>query len=366
MLGYNCQPAKQTAYDGHKPTMRPSWNYMTNNTTSKPYTKLEHPLTQTLRSVGTGGYFVSSHYANLVFHTLDGNNQEVRSCFEQHGITQELLENPGNQIEFEALYEAIFELIEKRHMKDAGLSIGTKMHVSSHGTLGMAVISATTVGQAIKDAAKYYKTAINFCDLEVYFQNDSVIIEIVENYNNPALTSIVAEAMMLTVQNALEFVSGKKLTCGKVIFGYPPPDYAEDYKKYFSGDIEFSGDRHQMILPKSVMEMRCITADEHIHRLAEEQLQHRLQEIRDNNLTVQHVLHLMRKTPANMPTLEDLAGLFNVSTRTMIRHFQAEGTNYRQLRDRVHTELATNALRNTDHCGRSHRTRPGISGYRQF
>ena len=322
---------------------------MTDNTTSKPDAKLEPTLTQTLRSVGMGGYFVSSHYANLVFHTLDGSNQEVRDCFERHGITQEILENPGNQIEFEALYEAIFELIEKWHMKDAGLSIGTKMHISSHGTIGMAVISATTVGQAIKDAAKYYKTAINFCDLEVFYQGDTVIIEIVENYNNPALTSIVAEAMILTVQNALEFVSGKKLTCSKVIFGYPPPDYAEDYKKYFSGEIEFSGDRHQMILPKSVMEMRCITADEHIHRLAEEQLQHRLQEIRDNNMTVQHVLHLMRKSPAHMPTLEDLASLFNVSTRTMIRHFQAEGTNYRQLRDRVHTELATDALRNTDH-----------------
>lgn len=322
---------------------------MTNNATSKPDTKTEPSLSQTLRTIGTGGYFVSTHYANLVFHTLGGGDEDVKACFEQHGITQELLENPGTQIEFEALYEAVFELIEKRHIKDAGLSIGTKMHISSHGTIGMAVISATTVGQAIKDAAKYYKTAINFCDLEVFYLGDSVVIEIVENYDNPALTSIVAEAMMLTVQNALEFVSGRKLTCSRVIFGYPPPDYAEDYKKYFSGQVEFSGDRHQMLLPKSVMEMRCITADEHIHRLAEEQLQHRLQEIRDNNLTVQHVLGLMRKSPADMPSLEDLAKIFNVSTRTMIRHFQAEGTNYRELRDRVHTELATDALRNTGH-----------------
>jgi len=322
---------------------------MTNNKASKTDTKIETALSETLRTVGTGGYFVSTHYANLVFHTLGGGDNDAKECFERHGITQELLEQPGAQVKFESLYEAVFELIEKWHIKNAGLSIGTKMHVSSHGTIGMAVISATTLGQAIKDAAKYYKTAINFCDLEVYFQDESVIIEIIENYDNPALTSIVAEAMMLTVQNALEFVSGKKLTCSKVIFGYPPPDYAEDYKKYFSGEVEFSGKRHQMVLPKSVMEMRCITADEHIHRLAEEQLQHRLQEIRDNNLTVQHVLQLMRKTPAAMPTLEDLAKLFNVSTRTMIRHFQAEGTNYRQLRDRVHSELATDALRNTGH-----------------
>lgn len=270
------------------------------------------------------------------------------ACFEEHGITQELLESQSAKIEFEPLYEAVFELIEKLHIKDAGLSIGTKIHISSHGTLGMAVISSETVGQAIQDAARYYKTAINFCDLDVYYPADSVVLEIVETYENPAVRSIVAEALMLTVQNALEFVSGKKLTCAKVIFGYPPPAYAEDYKKYFSGEVEFGGERHQMILPRYVLDMRCITADENVHRLAEEQLQQKMQEIRDNKLTVQHVLNLMRRSPANIPSLEDLARIFNVSSRTMIRHFQAEGTNYRELKDRVHKQMATEILRNTN------------------
>lgn len=316
--------------------------------TTPPDTKDALTLSTPLRSVGPGGYYVSSSYANLVFHTL-GGSKEITDCFKRHGIALDLLENPTAKIEFQALYEAVFELIEELHIKDAGLSIGTKIHVSSHGTIGMAVISATTVGQAIKDAAKYYKTAINFCDLEVYHEGDSVILEIVETYDKPELRAIVAEALMLTLQNALEFVSGKKLTCSKVIFGYSPPDYAADYNDYFSGEVEFSGKQHKMILPKYVLDMRCITADEHIHRLAEEQLQQKMQEIRDNNLTVQHVLYLMRRNPAEMPTLDDLAQIFNVSSRTMIRHFQSERTNYRELRERIHTELATEALRNTEH-----------------
>lgn len=296
----------------------------------------------------TSTQFVSSSYANLVFHTL-GASDETMACFERHAITRKQLEDPNAKVEFDSLVDTIFELMETLHIKDGGLSIGTKIHVSSHGAIGMAVISATTVGQAIKDAAKYYKTAISFCDLEIYYDDDSVIIELIADYKNPDVTSIVVEAMMMTVQNALEFVSGQKLTYAKVIFGFSPPPHAEDYKKYFSGSIEFSGDKHKMILPKYVLDMRCINADENIHRLAEEQLQKKMQEIRDNNLTVQHVLSLMRRSPANMPTLNDLARIFNVSSRTMIRHFQAEGTNYRELRDRIHRELATESLRNTDH-----------------
>jgi AraC-like DNA-binding protein len=299
-------------------------------------------------SKNTRDYFVSASYANLVLHTL-GDNEQTQAAFEHYGISKEALEDPTAQIEFEILQKAVFELLEELQLKDAGLSIGTKLHVSSHGTLGMALISAKTVGQAIEDAARYYKTAVNFADMELYYDGGFVVIELIANYDNVDVLRIVVEALMLTLQNALEFVTGKPLDSARVVFSYPPPDYAADYGRYFSGEVRFNGDKNKMMLPKAIMDMRCIGGDEQIHRLAEEQLQQKMQDIRDNNLTVQHVLTLMRRSPAAVPGLDDLAKIFNVSSRTMIRHFQAEGTNYRELRDRVHKELATEALRNTDH-----------------
>lgn len=293
------------------------------------------------------GHAVSSAYANLVFNTL-GHSEEVLACFARHGISKEQLADSSEKILFDPLSDAIFELMETLNMPDAGLSIGRQIHISSHGAMGVAVISSETVGQAIHDAAKYYHTAITFCDLEVYYDRDHVIVEIVETHGNPAFQTVVVEAMMLTIQNALEFVSGKPLTCAKVVFAFPPPEYASDYSSFFSGEVCFNGGKHMMILPKSVLDMRCITADEHIHRLAEDQLQQKMQEIRSNNLTMSHVLELMRRQPDNMPTLEDLAKVFNVSSRTIIRYLQAENTTYRKLRDSVHKQLATDALRNTE------------------
>lgn len=292
-------------------------------------------------------YFVSTAYANLVLHTF-GDNEQTAALFEHYGISRELLDNPTAQIEFEALYNAVFDLLDKFDLKDAGLAIGKKLHVSSHGTLGMAIISATTVGQAIEDAAKYYKTTINFADMKLYYEDDFAVIEIIANYDNADMSRIVVETLMLTFQNAIEFVSGKALDSAIIVFGYPPPDYATDYSRYFSGEVRFNGDKHKIMLPKAIMDMRCVSGDKQIHRLAEEQLQQKMQDIRDNNLTVQHVLNLMRRSPASMPGLNDLAQIFNVSSRTMIRHFQAEGTNYRALRDQIQKELATDSLRNTD------------------
>ncbi|MEZ0121076.1 MAG: AraC family transcriptional regulator ligand-binding domain-containing protein [Candidatus Reddybacter sp.] len=291
---------------------------------------------------------MSSAYANLVFNTM-GQSDDVEACFSLHGISKEQLADPSAKVAFGPLSDAIFELMESQNMPGAGLSIGRQIHISSHGAMGVAVISSETVGQAIHDAAKYYHTAITFCDLEIYYDTDNVIVEIVETHGNPEFQTVVVEAMMLTIQNALEFVSGQTLTCAKVVFAFPPPDYANDYKDFFSGEICFNGNKHMLVLPKRILDTRCITADKHIHKLAEDQLQQKMQELRSNKLTMSYVLELMRRQPDNMPSLEDLANIFNVSSRTIIRYLQAENTTYRKLRDIVHKQLATEALRNTDH-----------------
>ncbi len=292
-------------------------------------------------------HVVSIAYANLVYHIL-GNSQEVQSCFRKHGITAELLEDPTSKIGFTPLSNAIFELMETLDMPDAGLSIGTQIHISSHGALGMAVISSETVGQAIHDAVKYYHTSITFCDISLCYDDGHIIIEITVNHENPDLQVVLVEALMLTMQNALEFVSGQALSFSEISFSFPPPDYAGDYGNFFSGEINFNANKNTMVLPKRVLDMRCINADENIHRMAEEQLQQKLQEIRGNNLTMSQVLDIMRRQPDKMPSLEDLAKTFNVSSRTIIRYLHAEDTTYRKLRDSVHKQLATEALRNTD------------------
>lgn len=290
---------------------------------------------------------IASGYINLVYHTL-GGSAEIMECLVNHGITEKILSDPAAQVDFDKLCLAVFDVMRMLNMPNAGLSIGEKMHISTHGTVGMAVISSATVGRAIDDLARYYQTRITFCDLNAYYEGSSLIMELTETHHNPELQATIVETMMLALQNAVEFVSGRPLSDSKVLFAFPPPEYAEQYDNYFSGDVEFNADKHTMILPAALCKLHCITADQQIHRLAEEQLQQKLQEIRSSNLTVQHILALMRQRPSDIPGLEELADVFSISSRTLIRYLQAQNTNYRELRNIVHKQMAMESLRNTD------------------
>lgn len=290
---------------------------------------------------------IASNYVNLIFHTLGGTD-DIRRYFENHGITQAVIEEPNGMVAFDRVCAAVFDIMQAQNIPHAGLAIGAKMHISTHGTVGMAVISSDTIAEAIEDLTRYYRTQIPFLEARVYFDRDSLVIELVETHDHPEMQIPIVEALMLSLQNTLEFVSGRPLSDSKVVFGYPPPSYADKYIMYFCGTVRFNGDKHKMILPAALLSQHCITADQQIHRLAREQLQQKLQEIRANNLTVRHVLMLLRQRPNDMPTLEELAETFNISSRTLIRNLLAQNTNYRELRILVHKQMAMESLRNTD------------------
>ncbi len=290
---------------------------------------------------------IPSSYANLVFHTL-GGTPEILACFQQHGITAADLDDQSAMVDFNQVSQAIAEIMHLLRQPNVGLIIGAKMHISTHGAVGMAVISSGTVAQAIDDLTRYFGTRITIATPLVYFESDRPVIELIETHRNPELQAPIMEALMLSLQSTLEFVSGRPLSDSEVVFAYPPPSYADQYRMFFSGKVRFNGDKHQMILPRALLDMHCITADQQIHRLAKDQLQQKLQEIRTNNLTVQHVLALLRHQPNDMPSLEELAETFNISSRTLIRNLLAQNTTYRELRILVHKQMAMEALRNTD------------------
>lgn len=290
---------------------------------------------------------IASSYANLVFHTL-GGTPEILDCLRRRGITAAVLDDPGALVDFNLVAQAIGEIIRLLDQPNVGLVIGAKMHISTHGAVGMAVISSGTVAQAIDDLTRYFGTRITIAKPLVYFQHDCPVIELIETHRNPELQAPIMEALMLSLQSTLEFVSGRPLSDSEVVFAYPPPSYADQYRMFFSGKVRFNGDKHQLILPKTLLNMHCITADQQIHRLAKDQLQQKMQEIRSNNLTVQHVLTLLRQQPNNMPSLEELAEIFNISSRTLIRNLLAQNTTYRDLRTLVHKQMAMEALRNSD------------------
>ena len=85
-------------------------------------------------------------------------------------------------------------------------------------------------------------------------------------------------------------------------------------------------------------------ADANARSLAEERCRALVQKMADVRELAGWVAMTLREVSEGLPTLSELAGMLNLSPRTLNRYLEREGTTYRELSGRVQHELACERL----------------------
>ena len=83
-------------------------------------------------------------------------------------------------------------------------------------------------------------------------------------------------------------------------------------------------------------------------RTAVRECEHALHQMESGGAMSQRIRNFLLESEGAYPTLEELAGEFAMSRRTLIRKLKAENTSYQELLDEVRQELAAWYLLNTD------------------
>ena len=220
-----------------------------------------------------------------------------------------------------------------------GLAMGQRYHLSSYGVWGFALLSSPTLRQAVELGVRYLDLTFAFLDIRldevqgeaVLMLEDSGLPETIRPYllarDASAVMMIQEElfasriplsylALRLPVQDPAPFTA---------IFGLPPRfDQSHNQARFVAGLLD-------MPLPQA----NPVTA-----RLCEEQCQQLLvQRYRQGGVALQ-VRRRLLSQPGSFPGMEAMASALGVTSRTLRRQLQAEGTGYRELLDEVRRMLA--------------------------
>lgn len=241
--------------------------------------------------------------------------------------------------------DAAVKLLEKwNDYKHIGLIIGSQIQLSGLGVMGIAALSSETIEQAVRTVAKYISTNASFIRIETTSDKTHFHIQVEETLKNPLFQQEAIEVAMLIMQNIVEELGGKKLTTSKVCFSCPSTDYSEMYSDYFSGEILFNEEHNQIKIPISISSQPCAAANKTINQIALMECEQKLSNMNSMNLSIETILQLMQQPDKSVPSLEDIAAKYNISSRTLIRYLRSQSTTYRQLLDLVNKDIARRYL----------------------
>ncbi|HEX4335801.1 MAG TPA: AraC family transcriptional regulator ligand-binding domain-containing protein [Polyangiaceae bacterium] len=227
-----------------------------------------------------------------------------------------------------------------------GLIAGREWNSGDGGALDYAVTSAGTVRESIEAAGRYVRLV-----------NDAAAVHLVVEGN---VAEIRIENFLPMTRVGLDFqlgsffrlfrciwASGGRASV-RVLIPYPKPETVSEHETTFEGvPLAFDSQNPGFAFDAALLDRKLTSADFRLHdtiRLHAEQM---LQELpRSRSLTGWIESAIAAELPKGAPTVNRIAARLRMSTRTLERRLEREGTTFSDLLEELRRRLALRYVAN--------------------
>ncbi|PCC97902.1 AraC family transcriptional regulator [Halopseudomonas pelagia] len=278
----------------------------------------------------------------------------ISQCFAEQGLAVEpLLEGTGLCIDdMTHPVRLITPQQEQRVFANAAqlsdspltaLQLGQRMRISAYGQLGYAMLSSSTLGQAIEVMLSHPNMLGSYFRLAIELDNDASAALTASSYHeNPDLHAFNLELCFSSIKAMLDDVLGQPLPLDALHLSTALPSHSGHFADFFGLCPIVAGQPNsKLIFPHAWLSTPLPLADPVTHQDALAQC--RLIEARftpPGSALAAQIISRLHQSLASPPSLEQLAERFHCTPRTLRRHLNQAGQGYQQILDELRSQRA--------------------------
>ena len=283
----------------------------------------------------------SSSYARILFRYLRLNEDDSPAFFKGTNVTYDELMTLDGTISRNDLSCIYRNALAISNLEALGLSVGTQLHMSTHGPLGVAAFSGPDLRTGLGLIARFSVIRADFFEISARETSEGMRIALTETFDLCDLRQFMTESVLSGLFSAITFFTGAGEFKGRVNIAYPKPDYWQKYSGHFGEIIKFNQPATEIIVSNAILSLPSPVADPVLHQEAVALCQRQFVDIktggadRGSESISAAVSKLMYENPGQLWTLNDVADSLFISRRTLIRRLEAEGTKFQAIRDEL-------------------------------
>lgn len=272
-------------------------------------------------------------YFRLILRCFGDTPARRRAILAGTGVREADLLKPSAEI---SLFQQVRQIANVNAVRGPGwaLSQPELWNPTAHGALGVAVLSAPTLGAGLEILSRFSHVRAPFYRMEIHRHRDALRLDC-------RLTAALGEDEWLPMIE-IAFMSVKSL-CAAVIgrepreaefrFACAKPVHSERLKRALGDRLRFGERINRIVIPARWARTPSDFADASLFRGAVAELEaalDRLESPGDLRVRVERLLHTM---PDGRLNAKEVARALGVSGRTLARRLQAADTQFRDLLD---------------------------------
>lgn len=246
-------------------------------------------------------------------------------------------------------YKSLVQIFEGSasvlQMPELGLELATRQGSTLLGPLQHLARTAATVSDALVAVLRYMK----LYSPSIHYRLEQRARRTVLYFDNALPYSLeipqIVEKSLLHGRLMVAELLDSPFTPKAVLFRHQPVGDLATYQRYFNCQVLFGQEHNALVLNPEDLKRPCTRADATLHEIVRFYLDAHCAP--DDNLYLQLQRHIQALLPRNRCSLEEVARLIGIHSRTLQRRLASSGIDFEDRVDRIRQQQAAQLLRDT-------------------
>ncbi len=227
---------------------------------------------------------------------------------------------------------------------------GARLHLAAYGMYGYALMSCLSLRDYFRLGVKYHRLATPTLTIAWTEHPDRAVWTFPDAFASgfaPDVERFLLEQQYTQHVTHLQDVAGRSCPPMAARFAYPAPPHAALYAEYLGCPCEFDAAQCELVYDSAILEFRPQLAHRHSAALLQETCDRLIGQDKTSVGASGEVYQELMRQPGEFPSMEAVADALKMTSRTLRRRLEAEGTSFVAIVDDVRCSLAIEYLKTT-------------------
>ena len=262
------------------------------------------------------------------------------------GIDLKLFDNPNNRISFKERGRILAHCVARTGCQHLGFLIGQRAGLDSLGLVGLLAKYSTDVGTALRSLVRFFHLHAHgaVVNLETRGEFASLSYEIYQP--GTKATDQVGDGAVATIYNIMSELCGPLWKPSEIKFAHSRREDVQPYQSFFKAPLVFDTEVNALVFKADWLNLRLPHADPNLISLLQKQID--MLDVSYGHDFPEQIRSLLRTALlTGHDSIDQIAELFSMHSRTLRRHLKDCGTSFQELLDEGRYEIARQMLEGT-------------------
>lgn len=283
-------------------------------------------------------------FALAILRAYRRRGMDPRTALQHAGLTTSALADPVVPVGIEP-FEAL-SAHAMRELDDEALGwFSRRLPWGSYGMLLRASLTSPTLDVALRRWCRHHGLLTGDVEFSLRVEGRDCAVSVRERTGLGDLREFSLVSLLRNLHGVACWLADSRIALDGARFPFPAPAHADAYGRIFDGTVQFDAPEAELRFEAIYLRLPVVRDDAALRRMLRHPIPLMARRYRQDRLLSRRIAGFIASHRDEPPDAEQVASHFNISTRSLQRHLQEEGTTLNVLSSQARQRRAEDLLR---------------------